>query len=517
LDKEQQASYLLSKDKVYRELAGLLISQGRLPEAQQVLKLLKQEEYFEFIRRSSNEGTTGGEANLSPEETEWERRYRDIADKIATIGAERGELLTKQKRTLAEEQHLANLERDLEVANQSFQTFLDQLSAEFSNIKESNYRIAALRDTQAMQSDLRELGRGTVALFTVVGEEKYRVILVTPDAQVAREYAVKSADLNRKVLEFREAVQNPGLDPRPLAQELYKIVVGPVANDLEQAHAKTLMWSLDGVLRYLPIAALHDGEGYLIQRYQTVIFTLASSARLKDRPSSNWRGLGLGVSKAIGNFPALPGVPTELRAVIREGVRHNMGRQETGLLQGKVMLDEAFTLPAMRAELRKRYPLVHIASHFLFKPGNENDSFLLLGNGEHLTLAEVKRAVTLFDGVELLTLSACDTATGGAGADGKEVEGFAVMAQRQGAKAVLAGLWPVVDNSTRLLMQDFYRLRINGTHSSKAEALRQAQLSLLLGATGTRRNVRLQIEKNLPGDYAHPFFWAPFILIGNWR
>jgi CHAT domain-containing protein/uncharacterized protein HemY len=494
LDKELQASFLGSKEKVYRDLASLLIAEGRLAEAQQVLRLLKEEEYFQFIRRSSNESALA-DITLSSEESEWERRYKNIADRIAAIGLERSKLLAKQQRSTAEERQLANLEKDLEAANQRFQNFLTKLAEEFSKTSDANFRIAALRDTQALQSDLRELGAGTVALFTVVGADKYRIILVTPDAQLAREYAITASELNQKILDFRNAVQDPDADPLPLAQELYKIIVGPVAEDLKQVHAQTLMWSLDGLLRYLPIAALNDGHRYLIEQYQSVVFTLASASRLKDLPALNSRGLGMGVSKAIRDFAPLPGVPLELRSIIRDGQT-----RETGILPGKLMLDEAFTLSSMRMELRKRYPIVHIASHFIFKPGNENDSFLLLGNGEELTLSQIKRAVTLFNGVELLTLSACDTATGSVGADGTEVEAFAVMAQRQGAKAVLAGLWPVSDSSTRLLMQNFYRIRNGSVRHSKAEALRRAQLSLMEG-----------------GKYAHPFYWAPFILIGNWR
>ena len=504
LEKELQASFLFSKEKVYRDLAGLLISQGRLAEAQQVLRLLKEEEYFKFIRRSGNESALA-DISLSTEEAEWERRYKTISDRIAAIGLERSKLLARQQRSKAEEQRLANLEKDLEVANERFQTFLSKLAEEFSKTNDASFRIAALRDTQALQSDLRELGGATVALFTVVGADKFRIILVTPDAQLAREYPISASDLNQKILDFRNAVQDPDTDPLPLAQELYMIIVGPVAQDLKQAHAQTLMWSLDGLLRYLPIAALNDGHRYLIEQYQSVVFTLASASRLKDLPAPQSRGLGMGVSKAIGEFPPLPGVPLELRSIIRDekGTRSS----EPGILPGKLMLDEAFTSSSMRTELRKRYPIVHIASHFIFKPGNESDSFLLLGNGEELTLSQIKRSVTLFNGVELLTLSACDTATGSVGADGTEVEAFAVMAQRQGAKAVLAGLWPVSDNSTRLLMQNFYRIRNGKVRHSKAEALRRAQLSLLLGSDAGAPSKK----------YAHPFYWAPFILIGNWR
>src|SRR5205809_5468428 len=166
--------------------------------------------------------------------------------------------------------------------------------------------------------DLRELGKGVVALYTLVGEDKYRVILTTPDFQKGFEYPIKAADLNRKVLEFRDVLQNPKLDPLPLAQELYKILIGPVAKDLKAVKAQTLMWSLDGVLRYVPVAALHDGKNYLVARYRNIVFNTASLTRLLDPVSADWQALGLGVSKAYPGFQPLSAVPRELRAIIRD-------------------------------------------------------------------------------------------------------------------------------------------------------------------------------------------------------
>ena len=117
-----------------------------------------------------------------------------------------------------------------------------------------------------------------------------------------------------------------------------------------------------------------------------------------------------------------------------------------------------------------------------------------------MSLADVGTMENPFGGVDLLTLSACDTAIGGTGANGKEVEGFAVLAQRKGAKAVIATLWPVADASTNELMQAFYRIRESKKGMTKVEALQQAQLALLHGSA-----------------YSHPYYWAPFILIGNSR
>jgi CHAT domain-containing protein len=279
-------------------------------------------------------------------------------------------------------------------------------------------------------------------------------------------------------------------------------------------------------LRYLPLAALHDGEHYLIERYALVGFTPASQPRWKDAPQPWRQALGLGVSKAHAPFPALPGVVSELQGIIRDPVQ---GATE-GVLPGTIKLDEGFTGQEMLGALRRGYPVVHIASHFQLRPGDETTSFLLLGDGSRLSLAQVKMLPTVFGGVELLTLSACHTATGGMEADGKEVEGFAVLAQRQGAKAVVATLWPVEDASTKEVMQTFYRLRDTQPGLSKAEALRQAQRQLLAGpgprltANGARdstpehtRSPAAPLPAPTQTAYAHPYYWAPFVLMGNWR
>ncbi|HET9786894.1 MAG TPA: CHAT domain-containing protein, partial [Pyrinomonadaceae bacterium] len=453
-------------------------------------------------------------------------------DQIATLGTERGTLIDKKTRTPEEEQRLAKLDADLIVAGNAFQAFLDQLSTELGRTSESSSKVYQLRESQGLMEDLRELGKGVVAIYTLVGQDKYRVILTTADFQKGYEYQIKAADLNRKVLEFRDALQNPKLDPLPLAQELYKILVGPVAKDLAKVKARTVMWSLDGVLRYVPVSALNDGKQYLVEQYQNVVFTPASQARLKDMPIRNWNALGLGVSKAHGErIPALPGVVEEMHGIIKDGPN------STGVLPGTIKLDEQFTQEAMLSGLRQRPPVVHVASHFQFAPGNETNSALLLGDGTFLSLAQIKSLPNVFGGVELLTLSACNTATGGGGASGKEVEGFGVLAQRQGAKAVVASLWPVADRSTKVLMQDFYRLRETKLDTTKAEALRQAQLRLLRGETTTEvattkastpdrqivhdeKPEAASKPRFLPDPkkpYAHPYHWAPFILIGNWK
>jgi tetratricopeptide (TPR) repeat protein len=539
LENEDQRSFLKSKQQVYRKLGDLLITQGRLPEAQQILDLLKNQEYFEFVRRDGKEASSlTASIALTKDETQLSRKYKEGASRIAALGNEWSTLRAKSLRTPDEEQQLAELNEQLKNANREWEKFLSDLHADLKTTKGAEETADNIEENASgMKSELRQLDAGTVALYTLVGDDKYRVILITPAVTLAREYPIPAAELRRKVLEFRQVLQDPTRNPLPLAKELYKILLGPVASELDGAQATTLMWSLDDVLRYLPIAALHDGHDYLVAKYRNAVFTPASIPHLADRSEvKDWRGIGMGVSKSYGQFSALPAVRNELHRIIRE---NDTGAQ--GVLPGQMMLDDTFTVENMKKALEKGYPLVHIASHFDFEPGNESNSFLLLGGlgtqGEHLTLAQLREDPEFdFHDVDLLTLSACDTALGGAAGDGREVDGLGRLAQQKGAKAVVATLWSVNDESTGLLMEEFYRLWTTRDGMSKAEALREAQRSLLHGNSinldgtqsfnadeaenptvqGTPRGVHTA-GMRAPTSYSHPYYWAPFILIGNWR
>jgi CHAT domain-containing protein len=346
----------------------------------------------------------------------------------------------------------------------------------------------AKRDVEGLenyQDDLKELGAGAVMVHYVVLPQKVRIVLTTPDIQIGRSAAIDEAALNREVLRFREALGNPGSDPLPLARSLYRVLLAPIAEDLRQAKAQTLMLSLDGVLRYLPMAALHDGERYAAERWRMSVMIEAARTRFSARGGDAVQFAGLGVTREIPGFDPLPAVKQELEAIVKA-------------VPGELHFDNDFTAQTLRGALAKRANMLHLATHFVFTPGTETDSFLLLGDGGRLSLREIREAGFNFRGVDLLTLSACETAVGGgADANGREVEGLGALVQQRGARAVMATLWPVADESTGLLMQRFYQLRV-GSRLSKAQALQQAQLELL------------------HGKYAHPFFWAPFILMGNW-
>lgn len=532
LDRELQQSFLWDKTALYRDLADLLIGGGRLAEAQQVLAMLKEEEFFDFIRRDGKDDPRNTRPTFTGAEQPWSKRQAEIGSRLASLGARRDEIVRKQKAGLsaAEESELRQIGAELGAARESFVLFLDELLNDMNQLDDKRRAQVETRQrdverVEQYQDDLRALGPGVVLLHYVALPDKVLVILSTAEAQTGYASVIEQGVLNRKIQSFREALQSPRDDPRALGQELFKALLGPLAADLKQMQAQTLILSLDGALRYVPFAALHDGEHYLVENYRITMVTQAADVRLAVAPSGTpGKFAGLGLTQQVPGFEPLPAVREELEAILK-----------TGPLRGEIHLDQEFTAERMKQLLADRVAYLHVASHFVFKPGTETDSFLLLGDQSRLSLRDLRVSGFNFRGVELLTLSACETAAGGgADANGREVEGLGVMAQQRGAKSVLATLWPVADSSTAILMQNFYRLRGGAAKTSKAEALRQAQLALLGGQHGepaqppgaaekqrgaTRTKGANDAPRFVPdpkAPYAHPFFWAPFILMGNW-
>jgi CHAT domain-containing protein/Tfp pilus assembly protein PilF len=527
LSRKSQHAYRDLVSSRYRDLADWLAGVGRLAEAQQVLELLKDQEFFGFLRRRA--GTKAEAVDLSSRESAWTKKYDELGDGIAALGAEHDELarIPVSDRTTEQAKRLVELGTMEDAAAEAFHSFLTQINEAFSAVGAGgDSRVKDLSDsTRALQRALHDLP-GAAALYTLVTGDGVRVIVTVPGLNAPRKapkLKVGATELGKKVLAFRVALTDPSLDPRPLGAELYDLLVRPIEKDLKAARTRTLMWSLDGVLRYIPMWALYDRatKQYLIEKYPSSLFTPHTVDRLRERPRP-WVGAEFGVSKG-GNvdgvkFGALPGVRDELAGVHKS-------------LSGPApVLDSAFTLKALRAALDTQPTVIHLATHFRFKSGDDSGSFLLLGNDERLSVEDLNvMADGVLSGVDLLVLSACETAMSGDG-DGSEFEGFALLAQLKGAGAVMASLWPVADESTSLLMGDFYRLRKAHPEWTKLEALRQAQLRMLRGeirgrggaartgmANVTRANPQVpKWPAGLP-RFAHPYYWAPFVLTGNWR
>ena len=496
LSEDGLTGYTRSVSSSYTTLAFLLTEQGRLPEAQLVLDMLKEDEQFDFVRRSEVANPRRTRIAYNATEKSWMERYRIVSGRLAALGAEEQALQRQTPLGLSAEQKRRKQELvdDLRIAQKAFESFLHEMRVNFTRSGPARTADIAGLDVDAasgLQNLIRGLGHDAVLLQYYVTDDQVGMLLTTPGVQLARSTKVNSRELNRQIAEFRRLLREPKSALLPASQALYQLLVAPVAKDLEQAGAKTVMLSLDGALRYLPFGALHDGQRYLVQRWNLPMYTSVTKNRLRDAVTPQWQAAGLGVTRAMGEFAALPAVKAEMSSIVKTA--------GAGVLPGEVHLDEAFTAVRLKDVSQRSFQLLHVASHFRFSPGTEVNSFLLLGDGQQLTLGDIRTQNYRFDNVDLLTLSACDTGLGGGrDAQGREIEGFGVIAQQQGAKAVLASLWPVADQSTATLMAEMYRRR-QEQKLTKTEALRQAQLSLLSQSR-----------------YAHPFYWAPFILMGNW-
>lgn len=533
--KEAQEAFVSAADvnEVYRTLADLLISQSRLSEAQQILAMLKEQEFYDFTRHGSDAETRQTVASLNTAE----HALDDLSAKDVSLGKEYGALQEKYRRdhdlSPAEHDRLNALRKAMDAAQANFEVRAEAVAKGSADPEAQRRRSQEINDwSRSFEGTLKGLGHDAVLAQYFILDDHVEILLTTPNVVVARQAPIKRADLNAKILAYRKVLSDPTGDPLPQAKALYRLLLGPIAEDLRQAGARTLMLSLDDTLRYLPFAALHDGDRYLIESFAIVMVTEAVRDKLGRPPNTNWSVWGLGVTRGGADYPPLPYVGVELNGITGP----------KGIMAGKVLLDAAFNEASLRDGLDQAYPVIHIASHFQFTPGSMDDSFLLLGDGSRLTLAEIKTKLN-FNSVELLTLSACQTALGddSVAHHGVEVEGLGAIAQKAGARAVLASLWPVADSSTALLMRTLYTAQ-KEQHVDKADALRQAQLALLRGtaqsdsgnqgerglkrmnggADGTHAPgtdtapgaARFHVDPNAP--FAHPFFWAPFILMGNW-
>jgi CHAT domain-containing protein len=270
------------------------------------------------------------------------------------------------------------------------------------------------------------------------------------------------------------------------AQTLYDWIVRPLATRLAELEVDALVFVPDGLLRTVPFAALLDRESgkFLIEQYPVAIVPGLSLVEPRPLRREGALSLSAGLTRAVQGFPALVGVDREL-AALREH------------FEATELLDERFVEAAFAAQLSGHsFDVVHVASHGVFA-GRAAESYIVTFDGR----LALERLSGLVSGtrlrerpVELLVLSACDTAVG----DERAALGLAGVAVRAGARSALATLWPVNDRASARLIAEFYR-QLAGPGVSRARALQRAQLDLL----ATR-------------EYRHPAFWSPFLLISNW-
>ncbi|NEP56222.1 MAG: CHAT domain-containing protein [Symploca sp. SIO2G7] len=339
--------------------------------------------------------------------------------------------------------------------------------------------------------------------------DELELVLVTAEGNLIRQrLGATRAEIRRVAEQFRRSVTNVK-DPKGYlapAQELYRLLMEPLEENLQTQEIQNVAFLMDKGLRSLPLAALHDGEKFLVEKYGIGIMPGLSLANLGPVDVRSSQVLAMGAEVFPDQNP-LPAVPVELDVITSQ------------LWPGEAYLNESFTVENLKqARDQEPFSIVHFATHAEFRGGRPSNSYIQLWD-EKLTLDQLRQLELNNPPVSLLVLSACRTA---AGSDEAEL-GFAGLAVQAGVSTAMGSLWYVSDEGTLGLMTKFYeelkQIPI------KAEALRQTQLAMLRGEVRIEDSQLVVDDDRIPlppelaeltdKDFSHPYYWSAFTLVGN--
>ena len=517
LSPELQQTYTESVADTYRRLADLLLKQDRILESQRVLDLLKVQELEDYLRGvRGNANTEQGIVKLPPEE-KINTGIEAILAKAVAIGQEITQLQKQDKRTPEQEQRLQQLWKQQELIVEDFNRFIEspEVLALIAQLKPQSRSADLLNSLDKLTGLPDNLEPNTVLLYPLILDDRLELILTTPDSPpVRRTVQVSKEQLNQTIRAFREALGKPNLDAKKPAQELYQWLIKPIEQDLKLVGAKTIIYAPDGQLRYIPLAALYDGKQWLIEKYGVNNITAASLTDFSTKPQSQIHILAAAFVQGsyapeVGgkkfNFAGLPFAGIEVANLAQTFSATTIRQDKDFNLQLVPQMDS--------------FSVVHLATHGAFVVGTPEQSFILFGDGTPVTLEAMKK--WQFKNLDLIVLSACETGLDGNFGSGVEILGLGYRLQTAGARAVIASLWAVDDGGTQALMNAFYSA-LKKDKITKAEALRQAQIAMINSDRPANPSQRASIEiiqDGVPPEVAsrlsHPFYWAPFILIGN--
>ena len=348
-----------------------------------------------------------------------------------------------------------------------------------------NFFREACLNAQPVQVD--RIDPQAAVIYPIILPNQLAVILSLPNQSLSyHQTALPQAEVERILDKMQQSLRETSFPEErlPIAQQVYDLLLRAAAAELAASDVKTLVFVLDGVLRNLPMAALHDGQQYLVEKYSIALAPSLQLLQPQPLQRQQFKGLLAGLSQARQGFSALPNVAFEVDQI-------------KSRLSAQVLLDQMFTSTTFQDQIDSTpFPIVHLATHGQFS-SNAEDTFILTWDSR-ITVKQLDQVLEARVGelspIELLVLSACETATG----DKRAALGMAGVAVRSGARSTLASLWSVSDRSTASLIVEFYQA-LGQPRVTKAQALRLAQLALLKQP-----------------KYENPYYWAPFVLLGNW-
>ncbi|GJD19214.1 TPR repeat [Rivularia sp. IAM M-261] len=396
---------------------------------------------------------------------------------------------------------LLSVERKKQL-NSALKTIDSLRLAELQNYFGNDCIIAAINQFGNANNSLN---KDTAVLSSIVFNDRTAILLSLPDGSKRLKWINEKREvLEREVEEFRTSLVS---GVKTLAEDeikvkgkhLYEEIFGDnIIVDLNPNKIKNLVFIQDSFFRSIPMAALHDGEKYLIEKYAIATTPSLSLTAPKKSNLQNSKALILAVTTASEvndkKYAALPYVKPEVNNV--KSIFKNY----------TILENNDFNFENLKKKLKTTvYPIIHVSTHAQFGI-IADDTFLVAGNNGKVTIKDLETALRQVNNdlhsIELLTLTACQTAVG----DDRATLGLAGVALQVGVKSAIASLWPVNDESTYKLISAFYT-NLHNSKMSKAEALRQAQIKFIY-ATKKDEDVNKQ--------YSNPAYWAPFVLSGDW-
>nr|MDZ8008959.1 CHAT domain-containing protein [Nostoc sp. DedSLP05]MDZ8102339.1 CHAT domain-containing protein [Nostoc sp. DedSLP01] len=333
----------------------------------------------------------------------------------------------------------------------------------------------------------KKTNQTAAVLYPFILPDRVEVIVNLPQNRwLHYSTAVDEQEVQTTLKQLQEDLRKPHTlrQVQSLSQKIYNWLIQPAEVALVDNKIPNLVFVLDSWLRNIPMAVLYDGQQYLIEKY--AIALTPGQNLIEPKPlQKELKIIAAGLSEARPGFSALPKVKQELEEIGSE-------------LPSSILLNQEFTSKSLQQSINSLpFPVVHLATHGQFSSKAE-ETFILAWDGR-IYVKQLNNLVRTVEqnkpeAIELLVLSACQTATG----DARAALGIAGVAFQAGARSTIASLWNLDDESTAVLMSKFYQELAN-KKITKAEALRRAQLALLQNP-----------------KYKRPQFWAPYVLLGNW-
>jgi CHAT domain-containing protein/TPR repeat protein len=512
LPQDLQSCFRESISEQYRKVAELLIRYGHFEQAQWALDQLKDLETYRYSGRDQALAQHAfAPMPMTKTQTAMMQQIHGLPlGKLIQLrqelaGSAADDVDAKPDDiALQLEQAQSDLADSLDALSQTVQRLGEDSQAEIPN------EISA-RSVRRLGGRLKRLDG--VAMVYSVSLQDTHFLVISGQGTEHREIRIGRNALEQSVGQLRKALSDPRSDPFGPSQAFYNTIWSGVEEALDATQAQHVLLSLDGVLRNVPVAALHDGQTWLMGRREYVVFTSASrDLLLDDEALTDLRVEAFGASQGGDGFSPLPFVRSEVANIVQEGA-------DAG---SRVWLDNAFDEQALSTGMGSGASVVHVATHFHLTQ-HQDSSRMLLGNGQTLSVGDLKARVRngqfyLAD-VHMMVLSACQTAL----TKGSELESLAATLQWEGVRSVVATLWPVADRSTSVFMTAFYE-NLRAGHS-RSRALREAQKLFVQSdetwlqeqrRSGVALKARGTQTERLPA-LSHPFYWAGFQLIGQWR